>query len=309
VRKRKRTPEPRPRAIRTPDLRPADIRPAEIRQVDTHTHVVAADEAAYPLDPPQGMTAPWYREDPCSVERLLALMGEAGVDRAVLVQGISAYGFDNRYVIDSARRFPKHCSSVVYLDVAGAEPPIDGPDDVAGNLRRLVRDEGVRGLRWVAFGETTLTEPRIVWDEAAALGIPVVVTVLAEKLEELAAMIPTLPGTIPLALDHCGFAEFSSGIPDVLRALAEFPTLHLKVSTIALDHLAAHGDVRDGLAELAACFGADRLMWGSDYSQTHDRPYPDLAEYARQAASKLDDAARAAFLAGTALSLWPELAV
>jgi len=270
-------------------------------QVDTHTHIVAADEVAYPLDPPQGMTAPWYREDPCSVERLLALMGEADVDRAVLVQGISAYGFDNRYAIDSARGFPKHCSSVVYLDVT--DPA------AVGELRRLVRGEGVRGLRWVAFGDTALRDPRAVWNEAATLGIPVVVTVLAEKLEELAAMIPSLPGTIPLALDHCGFADFSAGVPDVLLALAELPTLHLKVSTIALDHLAAHGDVRDGLAELAACFGADRLMWGSDYSQTHDRPYPELAEYARHAASRLDDDARAAFLAGTALALWPELAV
>jgi predicted TIM-barrel fold metal-dependent hydrolase len=221
------------------------------------------------------------------------------------VQGISAYGFDNRYAVDSARRFPKHCSSVVYLDATEPEPP----SGAVGELRRLVRDEGVRGLRWVAFGETALAEPRMVWDEAAALGIPVVVTLLAEKLEELAAMIPTLPETISLALDHCGFADFSAGVPDVLLALAEHPALHLKVSTIALDDLAAHGDVRDGVAELAACFGADRLMWGSDYSQTHDRPYPDLAEYARHAASKLDDAARAAFLAGTALSLWPELAV
>jgi predicted TIM-barrel fold metal-dependent hydrolase len=134
-----------------------------------------------------------------------------------------------------------------------------------------------------------------------------VVTVLADKLEELAAAIPSLPKGIPLALDHCGFADFSAGVPDALRALAEFPTLHLKVSTIALDHLALHGDVRDGVAELAACFGAGRMMWGSDYSQTHDRPYPDLAEYARRAASRLDDDARRAFLAGTALALWPEL--
>jgi predicted TIM-barrel fold metal-dependent hydrolase len=284
---------------------------ADIRQVDTHTHVVAADEAAYPLDPPQGMTAPWYRVDPCSVERLLALMGEAEVDRAVLVQGISAYGFDNRYTVDSARRFPKHCSSVVYLDLAAGDPsndpPGDPPSDAVGELRRLVREEGVRGLRWVALGETGLAEPRAVWREVATLGIPVVMTVLADKLEELASTVPSLPGAIPLALDHCGFADFSSGIPDVLLALVEFPTLHLKVSTIALDQLAIHGDVRDGVAELAARFGADRLMWGSDYSQTHDRPYPELAEYARHAASRLDDDARAAFLTGTALALWPEL--
>ncbi len=48
-------------------------------------------------------------------------------------------------------------------------------------------------------------------------------------------------------------------------------------------------------------------MWGSDYSQTHDAPYAELAELPRHAASKLADDARWAYLAGTALALWPEL--
>jgi len=281
----------------------AAIGQSMIRQVDTHTHVVCADESAFPLNP-SGMTEPWYREEPCSIERLLALMEEAGVDRAVVVQAVSAYGFDNRYALASQQRFPAHLASVVSLDLAAT----DSLNDPPGELRRLVHEEGASGLRWVAFGETGLAEPSALWRAAAMLAIPVVVTVLADKLEELAATIPSLPGAIPLALDHCGFADFSAGIPDALLALTEFETLHLKVSTIALDHLAAHGDVRDGVAELAARFGADRLLWGSDYSQTHDRPYSELVEYARHAASRLDDDARAAFLAGTALALWPELA-
>ena len=233
--------------------------------IDTHTHVVADDEERYPLDP-SGMTEPWYRDDPCSVERLLELMDEADVAGAVLVQGISAYGFDNRYALDSARAHPDRCTSVVYLDVTAP--------DAATTLRSNVRQDGARGLRWVAFGDTQLTEPRLLWDEVVALAIPVVVTVLAEKLPELHAAIFTLPD-VPLALDHCGFADFAQGVPDALAALTAHRRLHLKVSTIALDRIAEHGDVRDGLAELAACFGSDRLMWGSDYSQTHDRPYPD----------------------------------
>ena len=48
-------------------------------------------------------------------------------------------------------------------------------------------------------------------------------------------------------------------------------------------------------------------MWGSDFSQTHDAPYPELAEEGRRAAAKLDDSARDAYLAGSALTLWPEL--
>lgn len=266
--------------------------------IDTHTHVVAPDEERYPLHP-SGMTEPWYRDDPCSVERLLKLMDEAGVDGAVLVQGISAYGFDNRYALDSARAHPARCTSVVYVDVAAP--------DATTTLRSHVEVDGARGLRWVAFGSTGLTEPRTVWDVAASLGVPVVVTILAEKLSELARVVPDLPD-VALALDHCGFADFSSGVPADLAALATHPRLHLKVSTIALDRMAEHGDVRDGLAELTATFGADRLMWGSDYSQTHDRPYPELAAYARRAASKLSDDDRAAYLGGTALDLWPELA-
>ncbi len=269
-----------------------------IRLVDTHTHIVADDEAAYPLQP-SGMTEEWYRDDPCSVERLLALMQEAEVDRAVLVQGISAYGFDNRYVLDSQERFPQHTASVVHLD--------QGSAGAVEALGALVRDRGVRGLRWVAFGEQGVAEPAALWAQAAVLGIPVVVTLLAEKLGELATAIPSLPSSMPLALDHCAFADFSRGVPDDLGALAAFPNLHLKVSTIALRLLAEHGDVRDGLAELVAHFGADRLMWGSDYSQTHDEPYPDLAELARHAASTLGDEDRWAYLAGTSLALWPEL--
>ena len=266
--------------------------------IDTHTHVVALDEERYPLHP-TGMTAPWYRDDPCSVERLLALMDEADVSAAVLVQGISAYGFDNRYALHAARAHPDRCTSVVYLDVVA-------PDAVS-MLRHCVDDSGARGLRWVAFGETALTEPADMWDEVDALRIPVVVTILADKLAELDAAIPGLPD-IPLALDHCGFADFSQGAPDELVALAAHPNMYLKVSTIALDRMAEHGDVRDGLIELVAHFGADRLMWGSDYSQTHDRPYPELAAWARHAASRLTAEDQDLYLGGTASGLWPELA-
>jgi L-fuconolactonase len=267
-------------------------------QVDTHTHVVASDASSYPLDALEP-TGGWYREIPVTVEGLVALLDEAKVDRAVLVQAVSAYRHDNRYVVDSAQRFGGRCASVVCLDPAGP--------GAAAELRALVTKRGAGGLRWWALADEPLDEPRATWDELARLGVPVVVTMFATRLAELATIVPALP-EVPIAVDHCAFADFSHGVPDDLRALVEHPQVSLKVSTIVLDRMAEHGDVRDGLAELAACFGADRLMWGSDFSQTHDRSYPELAEYARQAASRLEARARDAFLGGTAMRLWPELA-
>jgi L-fuconolactonase len=265
-------------------------------QVDTHVHVIAEDEARYPLNP-SGVTGAWYREDPCSIERLVDLMDVAGVDAAVLVQGISAYRFDNRYTLDAAAQLPERCTSVVCVDLGGADP--------VSEVTALL-DRGAGGLRWVALHDGGVEEPRAVWDLVADHRIPVVVTVLDRHLPGLVDALPRLPD-VRLALDHCGFADFSHGLPEALTALAAFPTVHLKVSTIALDSAGEHGDVRDFLCELSACFGANRLMWGSDYSQTHDRPYPDLAGYARFASSKLGADDRTWFLGGTAATLWSEL--
>jgi L-fuconolactonase len=267
-------------------------------QIDTHVHVISPDETRFPLDP-SGVTGAWYREDPCSVGRLLELMDDARVDAAVLVQAISAYRHDNRYCAYAARRHPERCTSVACIDVTG--------DDPVAAARDVVEQEQMRGIRWVAIREGGVREPRALWDTIAALGVPVVVTILADRLEELAATIPTLP-PIPMALDHCAFVEYSNGIPDALAALAEFPNLYLKVSSNALDFMAEHGEPADVVAELAARFGADHLMWGSDYSQTHDRPYTELAEWGRRATAKLSDDAREQMLGGTALRLWPELA-
>ncbi len=201
-------------------------------------------------------------------------------------------------MVDSAQQFTGRCASVVCLDPAAPGAPAE--------LRALVTQKGAGGLRWWALTDEPLDEPRATWDELARLGVPVVVTMFATRLVELAALVPRLP-EVPIAVDHCAFADFSHGVPDDLRALVDHPRVSLKVSTIVLDRMAEHGDVRDGLAELAACFGGDRLMWGSDFSQTHDRPYPELAEYARRAASRLDPDAREAFLGGTAMRLWPQL--
>jgi len=230
--------------------------------IDTHVHAVSEDLVRYPLNPGPA-TNPWYETHPCSGSELRALMDGAGVDRAVLVQGFGAYQFDNSYTLDAAAAAPGVFTSVVCTDRATRDP--------VATVEALVRGRGARGFRWVTFTEDArLGEPRKLWDALGWLGIPVVVTFLADRLPEFAELVPRLPA-IPLAVDHCGFADLRHGIPAALAALAAFPNVFLKASTHALHSAAAGGDPADAIAELVAGFDG-RVMWGSVWSQTHHAP-------------------------------------
>jgi L-fuconolactonase len=270
--------------------------------VDTHVHVVAADTERYPLRP-TGVNLDWFRESPVSVEEFLDLMTAAGVDRAVLVQPMSAYGFDNRYVIDAARRHSGRLASVVILDTA---------DDPARGLRAMA-DDGVSGVRLFAIGNPTLSrlddpEALRLCEVAAELDLRVVVTILSDQLPELRAMLERFP-ELTVVLDHCGFPDLSGGPPYAKAAdlfeLAALPNLSLKASGYLLEQAERTGDPRDLVDLLAAAFGGDRLLWGSDYPQTHDRSYAALLELGRAACSRLSPAAQRGFLGENALRLWP----
>lgn len=284
--------------------------------VDSHTHVVSADESRYPLVPfglDQGVgterkQAAWFREVPITGEALLALMDEAGVGAALLVQGVGAYSYDNGYTVDAARAHARRFASVVCVD-----PLADG---AAATLRTLVEEHGARGVRLF-----TVTNPEAswldedagfaLWDEARRLRIPVVVTILSRQIAKLASALRRFPD-VPVALDHCGFPDLRGGPPyeraSTLADLAAFPNLRLKVTTHVLR--LAEKDAAGPAAfveHLAAIFGEERLLWGSDFSQTHDRSYADMVALARRASAGLGASGQARFLGDTALELWPEL--
>jgi predicted TIM-barrel fold metal-dependent hydrolase len=271
--------------------------------IDSHVHIVSSDEAAYPLSP-MPLSGPWYREAPCSAEELLRQMDASGVARAILVQPLGAYSYDNRYAADSALRHPKRFASVCCVDP-------NAPDPV-GELTRWVREHGVRGVRLFALsrdGPGWLAEPRTfpLWERAAELDVRIVVMILAHQLPELVRVLRSFRDA-PVVLDHCGFPELRrEPWPEAapLFALEQFANLHLKVSTHVLDAAAREGDPRRFVAALAKRFGAERLLWGSDFSQTHDRPYAELVRFGREAFSGLAAAEQARCLGGTAAALWP----
>lgn len=273
--------------------------------VDTHVHVVARDEARYPLRP-SGVGSQWFREHPVTVEDFLATAAAAGVDRAVLVQAHGAYGADNAYVLDALRVAPERFVGVVIVD------PV--PPGAPSRLRELAAAPGCHGVRLFGIGP----EPPVwfdgdtgvaLWDAAVDLGLRIVVTLLAPDLPRLVSLLDRHPG-VPVVLDHCGFPDVAGGPPFVraapLFALARHPGLHLKITSHVLE--GAGPDAGELVERLASGFGAERLVWGSDYPQTHDRPYRELVALGREACAGLPADDQARVLGGNALRLWPSLA-
>jgi predicted TIM-barrel fold metal-dependent hydrolase len=132
-------------------------------------------------------------------------------------------------------------------------------------------------------------------------------------LPRLARLLEWAPA-VPISLDHCGLIEIPGFDPsrshlDEVCALSRFDNLHLKVSTNVFTFATQIGLTPAALVrELADAFGANRLMWCSDWPQVHDRPYPQLVREGLDAGAQLSDDERAAYMGGTALSIWPELA-
>jgi predicted TIM-barrel fold metal-dependent hydrolase len=212
-------------------------------------------------------------------------MDGAGVARAVLVQPIGAYTHDCSYAADSAERHADRFAGVCSVDPNGSDP--------VGTLDHWVRERGMRGVRLFALsrGASWLAEPRTypLWERAAQLAARVVVTIFAHQLPELDTVLRRFP-EVPVALDHCGFPKLT-GEPwreaEPLFALAEHANLHLKVSSIVLEAAEEAGDPRSFVAKVVEHFGAERVMWGSDFPQTHDRPYAGLVALGRFAFSEL----------------------
>ena len=266
--------------------------------IDTHTHVIGADKQRYPLNP-RSLSGEWYLEAPHTVEELAACMDGAGVDAAVLVQGVGAYTYDNDYAADSGVAHPERFASACCIDALAG--------DALTTLRYWVSERGMHGIRLFALprdGLSWLADPRTfpLWEEAASLGCHVIVTIFASQLDELRTVLRHFP-QVRVSLDHCGFPDASNAHP--LFELASEANLLCKVSSVVLE--SAGDQAETFVTALVGRFGAERVMWGSDFCQTHDRPYSELVELAARSFSGLSSSERDRCFDKTPRSVWPSL--
>lgn len=249
----------------------------------------------------------WF--DP--VESLLFQMDRNQVEHAVLVQ-ISAEN-DNSYQFECVRRYPGRFVSVVKVE--------ETRPDALDELERLV-ERGARGVRLLATTRSPGEDPLAIWRAAARLRLPVSCLAYSSAdfgSDSFAELIEQLPD-LTVVIEHMGSFNQPDGelapYPNRRRvfALSRFPNVYLKVHGIGefaprispFDETAPFGAEVPPLLEMAhAAFGADRLMWGSDYPPVSSREgYRNALEFTMERLSGLPDRDRGAIFGGTALRVF-----
>ncbi|GJX97870.1 4-sulfomuconolactone hydrolase [Tanacetum coccineum] len=198
--------------------------------IDSHLHVWASPQEAkdkYPYVPGQ---EPTLRGN---FDFLLDCMGEAGVDGALVVQPIN-HKFDHSYVTSVLKKHPSK-----FVGCCLANPAEDGSG--IQQLEHLILTDGYRAVRfnpylWPSGQQMTNDIGKAMFSKAGELGVPV------------------------------GNDEESKVLSQLL-GLSRFPQVYVKFSALfrVSRNPFPYEDLSPLLAQLVSSFGANHVMWGSDF--------------------------------------------
>ena len=276
--------------------------------IDSHVHLWHQDSERYP-------NTPWVQgslpKHDGTAERLVQLMDEVGVTAALNVQ-VPWYGEDNRYYHEMASKFAGRLSLLGVVDPVLADAP--------AKLDRMLREEGAQGLRihlnepgrrqQVQHGSC---DPVIAL--AGELGVPVQFLARMGDMEVVRRCAEKHSRTA-FVVDHLGMPDLTERPPypsaSGLFALGDLPNVYVKVSLLC-DHSREcypYPDVQEFVRHALGTFGAQRLMWGSNFPLVPelrtDEPvnYRRSLDLVRQEWLWLDEEDKDWILGKTAVSLW-----
>ena len=229
--------------------------------VDAQVHLWKAPTPDWPWVPGRKPQLP----EPFVIERLLPLMDEAGVDRAVIVPP-SWPGDRNDYGLEAAQRHPNRFAVMGRL-------PVQDPKSAA-LLPDWKKQKGMLGVRLTFMREQSalLTSGSAdwFWPAAEKAGVPVMVfppgnvpkfAPIAERHPRLQLIIDHMS----LMLETAQEGKIKEAIDDVV-ALAKYPNVSVKLSSAPTYSFEPY-PWRDMTVHLKRCFdayGPQRCYWGTD---------------------------------------------
>lgn len=227
---------------------------------DAQVHLWRADSTEWPWIPNAKAQLP----DPMTIERVLPLMDEAGVDRVVIVP--PTLNDRNDYALEAAKRYPKRFAVMGRI-------PLKDPASPA----RLAKwkEPGMLGVRLTFNTPETvawLSDGTADWFWAAAekAGLPVMVLAFG-RMPEIAPIAQKHTG-LPIIIDHMGVnnvinkeGKMGEKIGETV-ALAKYPNVTVKLSNIAACSLEPYpfSDMKEPIRRVFDAFGPRRCHWGTD---------------------------------------------
>lgn len=266
--------------------------------IDPHVHVWKNDPRF-----------PWAKETAqppvrdFTPEMLLPLMRANGVSHTVIIQVIY-YRYDNSYVADALKRYPKEFRGVARVD------PLDpaAPD----HLSDLIENQGFQGVRlspaasaagdWI---EGPLMPP--LWKRASVLKTSMNILTSPARLPAIAKLAAQFPD-LTIVIDH--MADCPLNQPDQLEkllALERFPRIFVKISHAWLISRQPYPypDAQEQVRKLYDKFGPRRLMWATDWPLVEERcGYAKALELVRDHMTFLNEEDKRWMLGKTVERVW-----
>jgi predicted TIM-barrel fold metal-dependent hydrolase len=229
--------------------------------VDAQVHLWKAESPEWPWVPGRKPQLP----EPFTIEKLVPLMDEAGVDRAVIVPP-SWPGDRNDYGLEAARRYPNRFAVMGRI-------PITKPESAA-LLPKWKEQPGMVGVRLTFMREQAAllqgSTTDWFWPAAEKAGLPVMF-LAPGNLPKFASIAERHPG-LPLIIDHMSLLQetaqegrIKQAIDDVV-ALAKYPNVSVKLSSAPTYSFEPYPwrDMNEHIKRCFDAYGPRRCYWGTD---------------------------------------------
>ena len=238
--------------------------------VDAQIHLWKAPSADWPWVPGMKPQMP----EPFTIEKLLPMMAEAGVDRVVIVPP-SWPGDRNDYGLEAAQRYPTRFGVMGRI-------PLRNPKSAA-LLPGWRSQPGMLGVRVTFLNKDVemLTDGSAEWFWPAAekAGLPVMF--LAHEQGPYFARVAERHPGLQLIVDHMGLTlsvqavregKFDGPISHTL-SLAKYPNVSVKLSATPNYSLQPYPfrDITPHIRRLFEAYGPRRCYWGSDITNGFDK--------------------------------------
>ena len=233
--------------------------------VDSQIHLWKANTPDRPWAPGTRAQLP----EPMTIERVLPLLDEGGVDRLVIVPP-TLEGMRVDYGQEAARRYPGRFATMGRIQ-------LNDPNE-ARRLPDWRKQPAVLGVRvniaaqeapWMLDGTADWF-----WPAAEKAGVPVMFLTTGQT--HLFGAIAEKHPRLKLIIDHMGVSSDSvskNEVPQAIAAsaaLAKYPNVSVKLSASPLFSQEAYpfNDVNPHIKRLFEAFGPRRCHWGTDVTNS-----------------------------------------